>query len=804
MRSDAWRLAGFVRRAATFCEASESRHEPDTFPGAPAVLRPPAPCGKRAARREESAAEGRPVATILKLTDGIAIENDSLRLTFPLEDGQIRQYSLYGRSQEAFHLAGTVDPVSQIRYRTDGGATAVEPVVASGYEMDRNGADCILRLESEFHDADGVRWSTVIEFYVPDSGARATVTSRLSVSRPRRLLAFRGPFLRVPRNPDAPRGEALFPGLDWLIDGEPSSSEQTAPRPFNARHVPHPYKITIPLMAVARQGTVSGITWDPLQVWDGERVQAAAHRYPAAVFASPDFIEDQDAHLMGLFLPSVPKFVDENTLAAARPYEMSPGRELRLECSLFVRNGDRAVDAIPEHFHASGLVQPPAKTRDYKENLELDIATFLDRAWSPQQAAWAQTGTPEEKWPFYSEQVALALWRASLFARDHALRSRMRECVEAAVYAHGSGGLSMAYFRGGFAEELAQAKGQLDKLIASQHEDGGWSADDDALGRRGQKSLVGATAEHAGRLLRSGLLTGDHGHLDAGMKAVRFLDAYSRPSGLRVWDVHETAPDLLAAAHLLTAYLDLYLITGSPARLQRAVYWAWAGLPFVYLWHAHNREVMRYATVPFFAVTRMDKKPWFGVAAQWNGLEYARQLFRLSRHDRTMRWHRIGRAITLCGMQLQKTARNAPPSLVGFLPDAYNIVDGRDYYPLCVNPQLVTRNVLHLLGEDLEPTCEIVPWRERRSRVATVAHILAIRSSPHQMMVRLGYHRGETCHLTLAECDRPTEVRLGERPLEEVDRLHHAQSCWRFDAERNLTLVRLTFDEAEEVCEFRF
>ena len=99
-------------------------------------------------------------------------------------------------------------------------------------------------------------------------------------------------------------------------------------------------------------------------------------------------------------------------------------------------------------------------------------------------------------------------------------------------------------------------------------------------------------------------------------------------------------------------YLDLYLISGNPGRLERAVYWAWAGLPFVYLWHAHNREVMRYATVPYFAVTRMDKRPWFGVAAQWVGLRYAYELFRLSRFDRSVRWGRIGRAITLCACLL--------------------------------------------------------------------------------------------------------------------------------------------------------
>ena len=746
------------------------------------------------------------MATILKLTDGIAVENDALRLTFPLVDGQIGKYSLFGRDAERFYLAGSVDPVSQITYRTQDGATATEKIVAAGYEMDRSGADCILRLESEFHDADGVRWSVSLEFYVPDQGPRITVTSRLSTSRPRQLLAFRGPFLRIPQGKEqAPRAGALFPGLDWVIGDERSSAPDTAPHPFDRRHVPHPYKITVPVMAVAQGGFVAGLTWDPLQVWDGERVESAAHRYPAAVFASPDFTEGGSSHLMGVFLPSIPKFVDENSLTAARPYQMTPGRQIKLECNLFVRGSANVLACIREYVRLAGLIPPPPKTRDYKESLELDIETYLERAWSRNRSAWAHSSSAEEKWTFYSELIGLALWRASLFAKDLDMKKRMRECVEVAISAHAAtSGLSMAYFRGGIAEELELAKGALDKLVRRQQPTGGWSADDAARGRKRERPLVGVTAENAARLFQSGLLTGDRRHLEAAAKAIHFLDQFPRPDGLRVWDVNEKAPDLLAAAHLIAAYLDQYLVSGTPARLERAVYWAWAGLPFVYLWHAHNRDIMRYATVPFFAVTRTDKKPWFGVAAQWNGLVYAKQLFRLSRYDRSMQWHRIGRAITLCAMQLQKTGRNGTQALVGFYPDAYNVVDGRDYYPLCLNPQLITRNVLHLLGEDLEPSCEVFPWREKRARIATVAHMHAIRSSPSQLMVRLGYHAGETCYVTLAECDEPKEVRQGEKMLEAVDKLADARCAWHYDRPRGLTIVRLQFAEPEEVLEFRF
>ena len=735
------------------------------------------------------------MATIFKLSDGIAVENDSLRLTFPLTGGLVGKFSLYARKGDRFDLAATCSPLSEICYRTHSGAAAIERITTAGYEMDRRGGDCILRLESQFHDSDGVRWSSTFEFYVPDKGPRVTITSRLATNRPAALLAFRAPFLRVPNDS---RTSGLFPGLDWVIAGEKSSSPDTAPPPFDRRTVPHPYKITVPVMAIERNGTVTGIAWDPLQVWDGERVEATAHRYPAAVFASPE-ADAPDTHLMGLFAPSVPEFVDENNIIAARPYQMTPGREIQLECNIFALDSSNVLDALREHIYLNGLVPPPPKTRDYKENLELDIETYIERAWSPSHSAWAQSSSADEKWTFYSELVALALWRASFFAKAPELKRRMRENVEAAVAAHGgTGGVWLAYFRGGLRGEIELQAGQLDKLVRTQQPNGGW-VPEDLLAQKREKPLMGVTAEHAAKLLRSALITGNRPHLDAGIKAIRFLDGHDRPAGMRVWDVHPQAPDILAAAHSLSAYLDEYLITGNPGRLERAVYWAWAGLPFLYLWHAHNRQVMRYASVPFFGISS-DKHAMFGVAAQWNGLIYAKELLRLSRVDRSLNWHRIARAITLCAMQFQHT----DPKLAGFYPEAYSIVDDKPLYALSLNPQHITRNVMMLLGEDVEPMCEVVPWQEKRSRVATVARMLAIRSSPHQIAVRLAFPAGESCRLTLAECEKPVEVRIGDAKIERQDDLAQVHRGWVYDEATGLSIVKITFAQPEEVVEFRF
>jgi len=64
---------------------------------------------------------------------------------------------------------------------------------------------------------------------------------------------------------------------------------------------------------------IVGLMWNPLQKWDGRRTR------PAAVFASPNFVEARRNHLLGLFLPSIPDFVRANTLLAKNPYPMRRG-----------------------------------------------------------------------------------------------------------------------------------------------------------------------------------------------------------------------------------------------------------------------------------------------------------------------------------------------------------------------------------------------------------------------------------------------------------------------------------------------
>ncbi|MCH5377387.1 MAG: hypothetical protein JJ992_25790, partial [Planctomycetes bacterium] len=65
----------------------------------------------------------------------------------------------------------------------------------------------------------------------------------LGCDRASKLLAFEGPMLYVVQ-----RDEAVFPGLEWLVDDELSSGslDIAEDHPDRVRYVPHPNMVTVP------------------------------------------------------------------------------------------------------------------------------------------------------------------------------------------------------------------------------------------------------------------------------------------------------------------------------------------------------------------------------------------------------------------------------------------------------------------------------------------------------------------------------------------------------------------------------
>lgn len=55
------------------------------------------------------------------------------------------------------------------------------------------------------------------------------------------------------------------------------------------------------------------------------------------------------------------------------------------------------------------------------------------------------------------------------------------------------------------------------------------------------------------------------------------------PRGAQTWEIPLHTPDILASAHLVRAYSFGYILSGRKSYLEQARYWAWTGVPFVYL-----------------------------------------------------------------------------------------------------------------------------------------------------------------------------------------------------------------------------
>jgi hypothetical protein len=182
----------------------------------------------------------------------------------------------------------------------------------------------------------------------------------------------------------------------------------------------------------------------------------------------------------------------------------------------------------------------------------------------------------------------------------------------------------------------------------------------------------GLTAEAVASLLEFATVCGDPELIREGLRVLRALDGFRNtvPRGAQTWEVPLHTPDILASANLLRAYTLGYELTGEASFLEQARYWAWTGVPFVYLTPPLPEPIGLYATTPVLGASDW-KWPWFGLPVQWCGLVYADALHRFARYDPSGPWVQIADGIAASGIQ-QSWPRGVP-DLQGLLPDSFNL-----------------------------------------------------------------------------------------------------------------------------------
>jgi hypothetical protein len=698
-------------------------------------------------------------------------------------------------------------------------------------------------------DQDGVDWEARLRVRLETHRPVARIHYEWKSSRPRRIRQLLGPNLYVG---DGAGGAAktwgLFPGLEYLFGAETSSNPRDFALNLADRRTPDPTKITVPLLAVtigpgslsapaktdrfytpeslkdqAGPGSLSGpsadasasgevtvaLAWDPLQRWDGE------HSFPSARFASPNFDDGMANHHLGLFLPSTPDFVSENSNRAARPYELAPDKTLTLDAAVFVEHGP-VLTALREYLaDHGGLPRANNWPRPFEDELDVCRAGLLKTVWNEKAQRWSHCiGWAAGHAPGF----AALLWLDSHIApRPEAGRlSRDRVELAAQNMLQDSGPalfISQAnchilqwefpFLYGYLPEALATLDGQVRHLVESQSPEGGWlyepaGADQAGLGRAGD-SVLGTCANRAATLLRFARITGDGASLAAGEKALRFMERFRVPRGGQTWECPMYEPDILAAAWAIRAYHDGFRATANPRWLHDAVYWAETGVPFVYLWSLPDKPMMLGATIPVFGST-FYTHTWLAVPVQWCGLVYAYHVLHLageleqtplSKTDSPLplalnfspaEWRRVVELITVSAAYQQFSDGDR----IGAYPDSISKFERRN--PAFLNPEDILVNVLALHGVDPDVNTARIRAQGRDIVVSSGAKIGNLQTTSGGIRFQLEFFAGEPSHTLIAGV-KPHEVFVDGRPLPRSENPVRREPGWCWDPAHRRTFL---------------
>jgi len=642
-------------------------------------------------------------------------------------------------------------------------------------------------------DSGGALWQADVAFRVSGATDRVEVTSTLVCSKPRQVLAFEGPMVYWGEGAfGAEKTDAIFPGLEWLVNGEESSSTLDDISPAHMRYVPHPNKVTVPCMTLSFDGVYHGIEWDPHQKWDG------VHDRPSVVFASPNRFEDTGSHLMGLFAPSVPDWVEENQREAYKPYLLKPGKTLSLSMGIFAGEGD-ALDGQVAWYREHNLTESlPMPRGDAQRELAFSMAAYTDSLWIPEEDTW---WTSKGAGPLLSPKGLPAffvddLWLASTALKDPALKRKYRNLAQKMLdrLSLPAAGYPLAFRAGALDNAMLGQAGMVQSLIAAQRPDGSWRFDANKVDTGVFKGYdyhqlgpddaaeVGTCAWNAYQVLAFARMTGDAQARAAGLKALAFMERFTVPRAAQVWEVPVHTPDVLAASDAVEAYLEGYQITGDKHHLQRAVYWAKAGLPFIYMWNAPEFKFMRYASIPVFGASQL-KYSWFGRPVQWNGLRYGYALEKLARYDHTLDWPRLAHGLMVSAMYQQD--EKGPNKALW--PDSIGATKG-DKAAWVFAPYQINKILYTELGLDPEPQTTVVGG----VRLSSVARITSVRAEGGRIEATLEYPAGETTYLLVCGVSKPSRVSVTGQAFASTESLEVSSGTgWWYDPARATLIARI-------------
>ena len=652
-----------------------------------------------------------------------------------------------------YQQVATCPALSEVTYLDASQNRQTVQLVPTAYQLaGNNRGESIIRLSGADVDADGVVWNYEMQWMLAEDAKRIKTEYQLQTDGNRELLAFRGPVLYAGQGRNREKKTAaLFPGLEFLENDERSSSARDAAPPLDNRLVPHPYKITVPVLAVEMQKTLVGIIWNPLETWDGE------NQMLSAIFASPNWHQHQKNHALGVFLPTIPTWVQENHTEASIPYPLISSRPISIKTEIIVDGNASILDAVAHWTDAYGTPEPLQLPRSDEEEVLLSRHGFMHTTWdentrkSRHCVDWAAHNEPG---------FGTLLWYDYLATKDEQVKERVLEIISNTVADAGPGGLAargschilrweFPFYIGSLDAALAYMEAETQQRIATQESDGSWrwhptNEKTAILGKAGE-AVLGTCAESALLLLKHARITGNRTSRESGLKALEFMKQFSLPRGAQMWECPMYQPDVLAAAHAIGAYVEAFELTQEKGYLKRAIYWAETALPFLYHWHLPDRPGMHFASIPVFGTT-FYTHPWFGVPVQWNGLVLAYYLQHLNQHTPDERWHQIAEGITISAMYQQWE----DGELKGTYPDGFYgfCTEGKGPH---LNPEDIMVNVYTLRG--LDPGIKTAIAGDIHLSSGAKVDALTLTNNG-QLKWQLSYAENETSYSVIVGCGR--------------------------------------------------
>ena len=671
---------------------------------------------------------------------------------------------------------------------------------------DNAGAEPGLIFTAVHQGTDGARWTSTAEYRLVEEADRIAMTHTLRCDREGSLDRYDGPVLRVGDGTfGKEKFEALFPGLEYLSAHEESSSDRDILPPGDLRAIPHPRRICIPAMAITSpEHDLVALLWDNEQRWLGDNDQ------PTAVFASPNLIESGDPrlmpadftsersgnnHLMGLFAPSIPGFLEENELRAREPVSLGASDAITLRSVLLARPDGEVLDAVSEWLAwvKPGPIGDPPKS--LREHYELSVRAFEEILYTPGKG-WAGV----KGWdPSPSPAAALAYLYLAEQLQDPELRQTAIERigghrdVRLALHIGSVSGAVQGARRGGFA------------ALGRREADGSWvfrpTKKTASLGRAGDTN-VGMAAASVRQILRCAAQSADPVLLEEGLKGLEWMRQWRVPRGAQVWEIPLHAPDILASGHCCSAFLWGYRLTGDESYLEDAVYWARTGLPFVYFWQTpvEGLEPMRGGTIPIFGAT-FYVGSWFGRLVQWCGLEYAVALMELAEYDDSHDWTTVARDITVSGWRQQQEKEGYQ----GLYPDSWSMLTGYISWGLMLGPLRLVDNQLALDGYC--PNGDTRLFRRGDALVTLLGpgkfekvsagvpgngtRITDLPDSPFDLEFRHRFRNHPECYVAFVGVTKPRAVEVDGTPLQQVADLDRVQQGWTWSSSMPGVVVRL-------------